>query len=214
MGGWLLSCLVIAALVAPVTSADEPGISLRWALGAWDDDGADLYSIQRDTKLAAGTRLKFLVEPTSPSTVYLVLQDNEQVIHVLYRETSEATRDEQGKPTYIPPGGKYFELDDAAGLNTFFLIASAEPLVELENLLDGYESAEVEAAKTELVDRIIGEIRKQHKAHRNFARPVEKPVMIGGQTRDATTSLNEAVDRLAIEVTAGGFYAKTITIDR
>jgi len=208
-----LSVLALSAALCGALWASEPELSLRWALGAWNGDGDTPDAIQRDTRLGAGTRLKFLVEPTSPSTVYLLLQDTDRAIHVLYRESSALQTDGQGSPTYIPPGSQYFELDDAAGVDTFFLLASKEPLTELEALLDRYESVEQPAARTELEAQIIGEIRRQHKAHRDFSRPVEKPVMIGGQTRGDAGSITDAIDRLALEVSSDSFYSKTITID-
>jgi hypothetical protein len=205
--------LAIACLAPGLGLADDSSseVSLRWALGAWTGDSDSPDAIQRDTRLEAGTRLKFLVEPTSPSTVYLVMQDTEKAIHVLYRDTPRFEENGTAKPTYIPPGSQYFELDDAAGLDTFFLLASAEPLTDLESLLDRYDAAAA-PDKGDLGSQIVKEIRRQHKAHRNFSRPVEKPVMIGGQTR-GDESPEEAVDRLAIDVSAVGFYAKTITID-
>jgi hypothetical protein len=197
---------------ANAADAPEPEISLRWALGAWGPEGEAPSAIKRDTQLAPGTRLKFLVEPLTPSTVYLILQDSEQAIHVLYRESSTPVSGGEGGPTYVPPGKQYFEVDEASGLDTFFLLASAQPLAALDKLLDRYAAAE-EAGRRTIGTEIVAEIRQQHKAHRDFARPVEKPVMIGGQTRSGTTTPAAAIDRLAVEVNAERFYAKTITID-
>lgn len=208
-----LSVFAVSAALCGAVMASEPDLSLRWALGAWTDEDGAPDAIQKDTKLEAGARLKFLVEPTSPSTVYLLLQDNDKAIHVLYRESSSMQQDGQGAPTYIPPDTQYFELDDAAGVDTFFLLASKEPLTELDGLLDRYESVDVQAEKTVLAKQIVGEIRRQHKAHRNFARPIEKPVVVGGQTRGDAGEITDAIDRLATEVTGSGFYSKTITID-
>ncbi len=209
---FLLALVLLPAAIGPAATAAEPEISLRWALGAWTGDGPP-DPVQRDTALEPGTRLKFLVEPTSPSTVYLLLLDTEQEIHVLYRETSTLQTDAQGRPTYIPPGSQYFELDDAAGVDTFFLLASAEPLAELDDLLERYAGAVGADGRAGLRDGIIAEIRKQHRAHRDFSRPVEKPVLIGGQTRGEET-LADSIDRLAVEVTGAAFFSKTITIEK
>ena len=208
---WGVIAAWVLVAIAGSAAANEEEISLRWALGAWNGEEAP-DAIQRDTALKAGTRLKFLVEPTSPSTVYLILQDTDAAIHVLYQATSKVEVDAAGDPTYIPPGSQYFELDDAAGVDTFFLLASASPLPELEQLLQRYNAAPA-GEKGSLGKAVIAEIRKQHKAHRDFSRPVEKPVMVGGQTRGDSGSLNDAIDRLATNVTSGGFYSKTITIE-
>ncbi|MCP3938333.1 MAG: DUF4384 domain-containing protein [Actinomycetia bacterium] len=143
----------------------------------------------------------------APSKIYLLLWDTDENVHVLYRH------DGDDRPTYIPPGEDYFEVDDAVGVDTFFLLASAEPLAELDRLLDRYEVAVGQTERVALGQQIVGEIRKQHKAHRDFARAVEKPVMIGGATREVPRSIIDAIDRLAIEVASDGFYSKTISID-
>jgi hypothetical protein len=185
---------------------DEPEIGLRWALSAMEPGATAPAAIQADTQLAAGDKLKFLVEPLTPCSVYLLLQDASEDVHVLYRESAKAA-EEGGRRTYIPPDGQWFEVDEQSGLETFFLLASAKPLTDLEALLDAHAKAADPKASAK---KIVAEIRRLHKAHRDFARPVEKPMMIGGQTRGTS---NSSIDRLAVEVSAERFYEKTITIE-
>lgn len=202
----------VAACAIPCTPAATDGpVALRWALGSIDDGGTPT-GIQKDTQLTKGARLKFLVEPLSPCSVYLLLLDSSEELHVLYRGGPRpAEKSGDAAPAYIPPGSQWFELDDAQGLETFFLLASATPLAELEKLLDRY-SAAAAAGKKAAGGEIVQEIRRLQKAHRNFERPVEKPVMIGGRTR-GTAGDASTIDRLAVEVTADRFYDKTITIE-
>jgi hypothetical protein len=204
---WSL-CLVAGCLtLAPLAAAEaEPEIGLRWALSAMETGSTAPSAIKADTQLAAGDRLKFLVEPLTPCSVYLVLQDSSEDVHVLYRKSAQA-KEEGGRRTYIPPDGQWFEVDKQAGMETFFLLASAEPLADLEALLDAHEAA---PDKKQSASKIVAEIRRLHKAHRDFARPIEKPTMIGGQTRGTNAS---SIDRLAVEVSAERFYEKTITIE-
>jgi len=207
--GIVLLGLVAAFGGAVANETVEDSVSLRWALGARDAAGAEPSAIKRDTRLEGGTGLKFLVEPLSAGSVYLILLDSTDDVHVLYRES--ATRnDNGGEPAYIPPGKEWFELDDSAGLETFFLLASTVPLEKLDNLLDELNAAGESSA--ELGTQIVAEIRRLHKAHRQFSRPIEKPVMIGGQTRGEMDAAS-AIDQLAVEITAERFYGKTITID-
>ncbi len=204
----LLLVAVLAIGGVSVATAQEM-VELRWALGALDSDSTTPSAVKKDTELATGTRLKFLVEPLSPSTVYLMLLDSSSEIHLLYRETSQAA-EVDGKPTYVPPGSQWFELDDQVGQETFFLLASVEPLPELDALVDRHAAAEGDQ-RTELGEQIVAEIRRLHRAHRQFSRPIEKPVMIGGQTRGGAAP--STIDQLAVEITAEKFYGKTITID-
>jgi hypothetical protein len=210
VGGPLAALLVFSfAGVAPATVAgDEPTVELRWALGAAEAAGETPSAVTRDTQLKTGARLKFLVEPLSPVAVYLILEDSGAELHVLYRHDPSS---QAGEPAYVPPGPHWFELDDEAGTETFFLLASVEPLAELETLLARYESAEA-ASKKGLRDEIVAEIRRLHRTHRDFARPAERPVMIGGRTRGDTSGAS-AIDRLAVEISAERFYGKTITIE-
>jgi hypothetical protein len=193
-----------ATLADPESSAGT--VELRWALGAWETNGEKPTAVTADRQLDTGTKLKFLVEPLSPGSVYLILLDSADEIHVLYRES---TTEVPGR-AYVPPGQHRFELNDHAGRETFFLVASVEPLEELDQLLARYAEAEG-ADKGELGDAVVTEIRRLHTVHRKFSRPVEKPVMIGGQMRSGSTG--SAIDELAVEISAEQFYGKTITID-
>jgi len=212
------SCVLAACLLAllgaahalagePVEAAEKE-VSLRWALGALRTEGAEPSGIKQDTQLEGGARLKFLVEPLSPGSVYLILLDSEGNAQVLYRQASRRLEGAGAEPTYIPPGREWFELDDHKGTETFFLLASTEPLAPLESLLDSLraDGADRKRVSTEIVE----EVRRLHKEHRRFARPVEKPVMIGGLTRGAQSA---SIDHLAVEISAERFYGKTITID-
>ena len=214
--GILVTAAIFLVLTAsgPSAMAKEGAgstVSLRWAVGALDAAGGKPAAIQHDTKLTSGTKLKLLVEPTSPGSVYLLLLDSSQELQVLYRKSSTVGKAGDGKPTYIPPGSQWFELETGAGMETFFLLASVTPLKELEGLIDRHEGADA-AGKKAASAAIQDEIRRLNKANRNFARPVERPVMIGGQTRGAGDPA-AAIDQLAVEVEAERFYGKTITID-
>lgn len=205
----LLGLLPTAGSLANSEEA-KPTVTLRWALGAMETDSDAPNPIHRDTQLSSGTRLKFLVEPLSRGTVYLILLDSSDEVSVLYHQPgSQGAGD--AVPAYIPPGSQWFELDDTTGMETFFLLASVDPMDELTALLDRHESAKTDSRKAVGTD-IVAEIRRLQKMHRNFSRPVEKPVIIGGQTR-GTGDANSAIDRLAVEVEAETFYGKTITIE-
>lgn len=212
----LLAVSVLVASFAPRALAaanpgERPEVRLRWALGALDAAGGKPTAIQRDTQLGTGTKLKFLVEPMSAGSVYLLLLDSSQELHVLYRKASTVSAAKGGPATYIPPGSQWFELEDGAGVDTFFLLASVDPLAELEKLIDRHAAAEA-TAKPAIVTAVVDEVRRLNKAHRDFARPVERPVMIGGQTRGAAAA-SASIDQLAVEVEAEQFYGKAITID-
>ncbi|UCF67517.1 MAG: DUF4384 domain-containing protein [Acidobacteriota bacterium] len=203
--------LCVAGMASLGGDSGEPLVELRWALGKLAAQSAAPSAIDKDVQLEPGTKLKFLVEPLSPSSVYLILLDSSEQIHLLYHESAKAQQASDGaSPTYVPPGSQWFELDDNAGRETFFLLASAEPLVALDALLERHASADP-AARQGVVEEIVQEIRRLHKEHRRFSRPVEKPVMIGGQTRSGGPPAS--IEQLAVEISAERFYGKSITID-
>jgi hypothetical protein len=207
-----LLLFVAPALPAAAEEQAESTISLRWALGARDAEDSQTWAVTKDTRLEKGTQLKFLVEPRTPGAVYLIFLGSSGELHVLHRDWISASGEGGSGKTYIPPGDQWFELEDPAGYETFFLIASRERLVDLDRLLDDLEAADV-TKRESVSEQVVQEIRRQHKAHREFSRPIAKPVMIGGQTRGEPTSDGTSIDQFAIDVTATQFYGKTITID-
>jgi hypothetical protein len=215
--GWLVAAAMGAALASslPAVSAEgaDPLVELRWALATSDAASKAPSAVKKDTQLPTGSRLKFFLEPLSPCSVYLLLLDSQNEMQVLYHEKAKvAAATAQGSsPTYVPPGSQWFELEEGPGRETFFLLASAEPLPALETMIGKLASADAAMKKT-LATQISDEIRRLQKAHRNFSRPVEKPVMIGGQTRSAGAPA-ASIDRLAVEISAERFYDKTITIE-
>ena len=208
VGGRIPLALALAGLalvVAPgMLSAGEGEISLRWALGS-------LGTAERSEPAIEGVEpLRFLIEPGSPSSVYLILLDADDAVHLVYREAW--VNDAGQGQAHTPLGSGWIEVGGRTGLETLFLLAATEPLTDLEALLDRHDAAG-DQEKDTLGAQIIEEIRRQNEAHREIPRPVEKPVMIAGPSVAGTDPDAPAVERLATEVNAVGFYSRTITID-
>ena len=207
MTAWLVAVGIVGLTAQGTIAAEsaEPGVELKWALATSDANNSAPSAIKTDTQLPSGAKLKFFLEPLSPCSVYLLLLDSSDEMHVLYNEKAKVKT-----PSAVPPEGQWFQLDDKPGQETFFLLASAEPLADLDKLITELGAADA-AGKKGVVKRIVDEVRKQQKAHRNFSRPVEKPVVIGGQTRGNSSA--SSIERLAVEISAEKFYDKTITIE-
>ncbi|MCP3979112.1 MAG: DUF4384 domain-containing protein [bacterium] len=205
----ILTLALLAVATAGSLADDAATVKLRWALGAWDAGEAAPKRIQKDVQLDTGAKLQFLVEPLSACSVYLLLLDSSDALYVLYRESAKkGSGDERN---LIPPGSGRFQLDDDAGRETFFLLASHEPLDKLEGLIESHDAAS-DSAKPAIVESVVAEIVRLNREHRRLSRPIEKPVMIGGQTRGGPDG-RSAIDQLAVEVTAETYYGKTITIE-
>jgi hypothetical protein len=197
----------------------EDAVSFRWAFGAviGPTDDRRLVAITRDTVLKTGDRLKLLLQLKNRCFVYLFYRTAEDEIYLLfpYKLKLFDTGYKTGEKYYIPKGKTWFELDKNVGLETFYLLASAKRLHQLEALYRKYDSVAGEEKK-KLAKQLLAEIRKIKRKHRTFAAPAERPIAIGGNVRGVVKDKKSAfpdIDPIASEVSASNFYSKTFTID-
>ena len=197
----------------------EDAVSFRWAFGAivGSTDDRRLVAITRDTVLKTGDRLKLLLQLKNRCFVYLFYRTAEDEIYLLfpYKLKLFDTGYKTGEKYYIPEGKRWFELDKDVGLETFYLLASAKRLHQLEALYRKYGSA-IGEEKKKLGKQLLAEIRKIKRKHRKFAAAAERPIAIGGNVRGMVKDDKSAfpdIDPIASEVSALNFYSKTFTID-
>jgi hypothetical protein len=194
-------------------------ISFQWAFGAIKNTavGPQFEIIQRDSLLKSGDQIKFFLSLNTVSYVYLIYQSSQQELIVLFphrfNELGQGTQ--IGGNHYIPQDDQWFELDETTGLEKFYLLASVERLVELENLVNAYESAD-KANRVELSQNIVAEIRRLRKKHRKFKTYAEKPVAVIGNMRGSAKTkavgLNDLSEH-AVEISTTNFFSRTYTID-
>lgn len=197
----------------------EGNICFRWAFGALvgPDKDRRLVAITRDTTLKTGDRLKLLVEIKKKCFVYLIYHSGQNELLMLfpYKTDLFSKHLEIHKKYYIPQGTRWFELDEKAGLETFYLLASIERLSGLEAQMEKYISTE-QHERQKLVEEVLAEIQKAKRKHRTLTAPAERPVSIGGSIRglDKNKSLGPPdIDPIAEEVSTSNFYSRTFTID-
>jgi len=207
------------------TSAEPAGgkngnkIVFQWAFCALQKADADQKPgvISRDTALKSGDQIKFFIKPESPCYLYLIYQSSQRELSVLYParfNQLDAEGTVSGKQ-YIPDGNQWFELDEHTGQEKFFLLASIKRLVDLETLVNRYESAD-KTKKSALADKITVEIRNLRKQHLKFKTYAEKPVTIIGNLRggEQTVSVHtKDVADYAVEISTTTFFSRTYTID-
>lgn len=197
----------------------EEAIQFLWAFGAIKKGEGEpkLIPITRDTALKSGDRIKFFVELKEKCFVYLIYHSSQGELSVLFPYRFEQlSRDYPiNAHCYIPQGNEWFELDERLGQETFYLLASAKRLHELERLINKYETADP-VKKSELIKQILDEIRKLRKTNRTFKAFAEKPVAIMGHMRGTDKVEAEGtldVTNLAMEICGERFYSRTFTID-
>lgn len=214
---------LIVFFLSPVDiMAEQKGeneVSLRWAFGAMvgSKDDRRLVAITRDTVLKTGDHLKLLLQLKSRCFVYLFYRTAEDEIYLLFPYDLKQFESDYKKDQkyYIPKGGAWFKLDKNVGLETFYLIASAERLLKLEAIYRKYDSV-ADKNKKEFGKQILTEIRTIKSKHRNLATLAERPIQIGGNVRGTTKDEDAKfpdIDPIASEVSAANFYSKTFTIE-
>ncbi|MBM4169918.1 MAG: DUF4384 domain-containing protein [Ignavibacteria bacterium] len=195
----------------------EENIKFRWAFGAIVGKDRKFVSVNKDTQLATGDELKMLVELKKKCYVYVVHRSPGGTIALLFPYSLKqfSTDYVLNKNYYIPMGRDWFKLDKTTGVESFHLIASADRLGELEDLLGQYAKADPEK-KADLAELIIAEIRNVRKRYKTFTTLAERPISIGGNIR-GVDKVEEArkpdVANVAKEISANNFYSRTFTLD-
>ena len=198
---------------------ENENVCFRWAFGARveTDNNQKLVPITQDTTLKAGDRFKMFVELKKRCFVYLIYHGAQGELIMLFPNDFQQFTDDYILPKkyYIPKGDLWFELDKNAGLERFYLLASAQRLTHLEGLLISYESAN-STKKAEFVTKILSEIRKIKMKHRTFESEAERPVSIAGGVRGIKKTKAAPlpdISEIAAEISASNFYSRTFTIE-
>ena len=203
----------------PAGGKNGKKIVFQWAFCALRKADADQKPgvISRDTTLKSGDQIKFFVKLQSPSYLYLIYQSSQHELSVLYPSRFKQLDSQGAAPgkQYIPDGNQWFELDEHTGQEKFYLLASIQRLVDLETLINKYESAD-KTKRSALADKITAEIRNLRKRHLKFKTYAEKPVTIIGNLRggDQTVRVHtKDVADYAVEISTTTFFSRTYTID-
>ena len=200
-------------------SEQEENIRFLWAFGALKkgEGESKLIPIARDTALKSGDQIKFFVKLEKKCFVYLIYHSSQGEVSVLFPYRFEQLS--RGYPKeaeyYIPQGVEWFELDEHVGQETFYLLASAERLHDLEALINMHETADP-AKKPEFAKKALKEIRMLIRENRKFKSFAEKPVTIMGHLRGSEKVELQGtpdVTTLAVEISGSKFYSRTFTID-
>lgn len=206
---WGLSVGVLGLFLGGSTAyAEEDNVSFLWSFAALVETGGvkqPPVAITQDTILKAGDHLKLAVELRKPCFVYVIYHGAQGEVKMLFPSSvAQFTTDYQlGKKYEVPPGSDWLKLNDQVGRETFYLVAAAQRLSDLEKLLEMHAAAKPEE-RAQAATNIVTEIRDLRKRHRQFATPAERPVPIAGNMR---------IDIPATEIAAHNFYSKTFTIE-
>jgi Domain of unknown function (DUF4384) len=185
---------------------EADNVNFLWAFEALVAEGkvTKQVPIREDMTLKTGDQLKMFVELRKPCFVYVVHHGAQGEVQLLFPyNTQQFTADYQPAKLYeIPPADGWFRLNEQAGRETFYLMASAQRLLDLEKLLDTYATAKP-AEQPQVASTLLAELRNLIKQHRSSVQP-GRPVPIAGNMRRGVEGL---------EISASNFYSKTFTIE-
>ena len=191
--------------MAGAQAADEDNVSFVWAFEALVAEGnvTKQVPIKEDIQLKTGDQLKMFVELRKPCFVYVIHHGARDEIQRLFPyDIQQFAMDYHTSKVYeIPPHDGRFRINEQAGLETFYLVAAAQRLTDLETLLDTYTAAKPDEQPVAATN-ILAELRNMIKQHRASARP-GRPVPIAGNMRKGIEG---------VEITAPQFYIETFTI--
>jgi Domain of unknown function (DUF4384) len=191
---------------ASAQASDENNVSFVWAFEALVAAGnvTKQVQIKEDMKLKTGDHLKMFVELRKPCFVYVIHHGAQGEIQQLFPyDIQQFTTDYQTSKIYeIPPNDAWFRINEQVGLETFYLVASAQRLADLEQLLATYAAAQP-AEQPLAATNVLAELRNLLKQHRASMKP-GRPVPIAGNMRKGIEG---------VEITAPQFYIETFTIE-
>lgn len=199
-------------------SPSTPNITLYWSFTAITGpiDQRTLITIQSDSVLYSGDKIKIMFEAQKQCYINIIFEGSGGEILLLYPQELEFLNHppKLNKRVYIPNESDWFILDQKPGMETFYLLVSSEPMVELESQLKRYNSASPEG-KDEVARSIVELISK----HETFSRPLtadaEKPMLIGGTIRNISEQLitEKDLSKFAETITANDIFVRTYSID-
>jgi hypothetical protein len=223
-----IACVVVCSIsylrsdAASAVPSDDDHVVFGWAFGALVKTGKGtetrLESVTRDRALKTGDKFKMMVEPKKKCFVYVIYNSSQGEVKLLFPYNLDQFDKgyEVNKRYYLPGGDQdWFELDSHTGMETFYVLASAERLTSLESLLGQYQSSEPEK-KPEIAKQVLDEIHNLRKQHWEVATAAERPVRIGGSIRgldQMTVGKRPDISAIANDVTATDFFGRTFTID-
>src|SRR5262249_15023488 len=127
---------------APAQEADN--VNFLWAFEALVAEGnvTKQVPIREDITLKTGDQLKMFVELRKPCFVYVIHHGAQGEVQLLFPYTlQQFTTDYQAAKLYeIPPADGWFRLNEQVGRETFYLVVSAQRLLDLQQVVDAYSA--------------------------------------------------------------------------
>lgn len=166
----------------------------------------------------SGDKLKMMVELHTKCFVYLIHKSSQGAVTMLFPYSIKQFDSDYRLHTqyYVPKGEAWFQLDDKAGTETFYLIASDQRLLDVEYAYDKYVSAEP-SRKQDLAGRILTDIegirqQTQVASAKPGKTPAKTETAIRGFER-ATGADPTDISGMANDIAFTNLYSETFVIE-
>jgi hypothetical protein len=200
-----------------LSQTGSKSLTFLWAFLYQDKTGGvkTVDPIKSEILLAEKDRFKIYIKPIENAYVYVFLLDSAQALSLVFPEYLDFFRQGYtwGTSYHIPEGDNWLYLDEKGGTEEFYLLASSERLIKLEQATREYLkqlSAKQKDSETLALSQklVLDEIKRLRLENFSVQAVPERPVSIAGNYR-GVGKLDEV---LATEVKTTGFYAKTVRI--
>ncbi|MCK5568520.1 MAG: DUF4384 domain-containing protein [Spirochaetes bacterium] len=203
--------LILPEVIIADTQNDDSLSSFKWAFIHQKKSGdIEVLDFSKTVTVFSGDRLRIFIQPIQNVFIYIYFYDSQKQLSLLFPESfKDFKKSYKSGKSYLMPGEEdWFMLDDNAGIETFYLLASEKRLIDLERLTMDYLKAS-EKKKEMLKFNVLSEIKTVKKNFSKFKTVAEKPVPIAGSAR----GINENIEGKAYQVEARQFYGKTLRLE-
>ncbi|MBU0928157.1 MAG: DUF4384 domain-containing protein [Spirochaetes bacterium] len=208
----VIAALALAAGVA--LGAEDLKAEFDWAFARRGPEGEIVpLDFSERVGVAGEDLFKIFVRPVGGAFVYVLLLDSSGALDLLFPASfGDFAAAAYAGGHFVPPGDDWFALDGTRGVETFYLVASASRLDDLERLYLAYRAQADNPRSTQAPrarQAVLDELARLRKAHSSLASAAEKPVTIAGGSR----SVEAEIQRRATRITAPGFYSRTFRLE-
>lgn len=218
---YVLIFILFQSILVYAEKAESKKIIFKWAfLYADETNTVKPIDYEKPTQVFTGrSRLKVYIKPVENVYIYLLHRDPDGNLTLLFPQKLKHFNEyyTPGKDYYIPSGEDWLHLtykevskDPALSEDTFYFIASAGRLINLESLLKNYFAHIQDPAhkRAEYAQGVIEHIKKLRLEYSSFTPEKSEIVLIAGEFRGP----GERIKFPALDIKADTFYAKTIRI--
>jgi len=205
------------AVPGPQKGRNEASILCAFGAIRASSNPPKLEPVTPQMVLKSGDKLKMMIQIRKKCFVYLIHKDSQGNLAMLFPYSLKQfdTDYQTDRNYYSPKGEAWFQLDSRTGIETFYLIASDQRLLDIEYTYQKYASSE-ESKKQDLAGQILSQLEEITESHLASSGGDEilasnQPAFRGFERASGADPTDVA--QLATEISFDNIYSKTFVID-